>query len=195
MWKKIKGFENYSINECGEVRNDSTNKIKNPYVNHKNNYLYVDLYKNNKGYKRPIHRLIAESFIPNTYNKPTVDHKDGNRQNNSINNLRWATYSEQNSRFGTNGVRSEKIKVTHYREERKKRGGGHVAWLDVDEIKFYDSISNVAEQFGVSISNISQLLKNGTIGKRGKTRGYLFEYCNGERKHCRKCVTTIETQD
>lgn len=61
--------------------------------------------KNNKVEKVPIHRLVAEAFIPNSENKPTVDHVDGNRLNNSVDNLRWATYSEQNSRFNTIGVR------------------------------------------------------------------------------------------
>ena len=112
IWKKIQQNENYSINELGEVRNDVTGKIKKPFQNKQNKYFYIDLWKDNKVKKYPIHRLIAEAFIPNSLNKPTVDHIDGNRANNSIDNLRWATYSEQNSRFNTNGVRSEKIKVT-----------------------------------------------------------------------------------
>lgn len=176
MWKKIKEF-NYSINEKGEVRNDTTGNIKKATKNKQNGYLYVDLWENNQGHKKAVHRLIAEAFIPNPYNKPTVDHADGNRTNNSIDNLRWATYSEQNSRFNTYGVRSEKIKVTHYVEERKKRGGGHVNWIDIDRIEYFNSVGDVASHFNVNIGNISQMLKKGTIGKRGKTRGYLFEYC------------------
>ena len=177
MWKKINGF-NYSINEKGEVRNDITKRIKKATKCKSNGYLFVDLWKDNKSHKKTVHRLVAEAFIPNPRNKPTVDHKDGNRTNNSIDNLRWATYSEQNSRFNTYGVRSEKIKVTHYVEERKKRGGGHVSWLNIDRIEYFNSIGDVASNFGTTISNISLMLKNGTIGKRGKTRGYLFEYCN-----------------
>lgn len=181
-WKKIKGFENYSINEEGKVRNDITNKIKKPYVNKQNDYLTVDLWENNIGTKRTIHRLIAETFIPNPQNKPTVDHIDSNRQNNTIENLRWATYGEQNSRFETVGVRSEKILMTRYHEERKKRGGGHISWGNIIEERTFDSITEVAEYFNLTISNISQLLKNGSIGKRGKTRGYKFEYLNSKRK-------------
>ena len=139
------------------------------------------LYKDNKSEKVPIHRLIAEAFIPNPENKPTVDHIDGNRQNNAIDNLRWATYSEQNSRFETVGVRSEKIIVKHFEEERKKRGGGHLAWLDVIETLEFESISETAEYFGCTISNISLMLEKGTIGQRGITRGYQFSYKFGER--------------
>lgn len=120
MWVKIARNNNYSINENGMVRNDNTEHIKQPYPNKDNGYLIVDLCMNNKSKKVPIHRLVAEAFIPNPENKATVDHIDGNRKNNSIDNLRWATYSENNSRFGTFGVRSETIIVEHFAEERKK---------------------------------------------------------------------------
>ena len=101
MWKKIERNDNYSINKQGQVRNDKSGHIKSPFANVRSNYLIVDLYKNNKSEKVPIHRLVAEAFIPNPENKLTVDHIDGNRQNNTIENLRWATYGEQNSRFDT----------------------------------------------------------------------------------------------
>lgn len=181
VWKKIKQNENYSINEFGEVKNDLTGKIKRAYTNKQNGYKYVDLYKDNKSIKRPVHRLLAEAFIPNPNNKPTIDHIDGNRLNNSLDNLRWATYKEQNSRFGTVGVRSQKVKVTHYEEIRKTRGGGHEAWGRIDRTMYFDRIVDVADFFGLTISNISQLLKSGTIGRRGKTRGYRFEYVDSQR--------------
>lgn len=181
MWTKIARNTNYSINEDGEVRNDITGRIKKPSTNKKNGYLIIDLYKDNKSKKVPVHRLVAEAFIPNPENKATVDHIDGDRKNNSIDNLRWATYSENNSRFETMGVRSESIIVKHYAEERKKRGGGHLAWLDVTETLEFESISETAKYFNCSASNISQMLLLGTIGKRGRTRGYQFLYKKGSR--------------
>ena len=180
-WKKIKHNQNYSINEHGQIRNDTTGKTKTPFVDKANGYLTVDLWQDNKVKKYTIHRLLAELFIPNPDNKPTVDHKDGNRQNNSLDNLRWADYSEQNSRFDTVGVRSQKIKVSHYEEIRKKRGGGHEAWGRVDRTMYFDRISDTAEYFGVTISNISLMLQKGSIGMRGKMRGYKFEYLTGHR--------------
>lgn len=177
---KIKKFDDYEIFEDGTVVNLKTNKSKKPYLNKRNGYLYVDLYKNGKSYKRPIHRLLAESFIPNPDKKPTVDHKDGNRTNNALFNLRWATYSEQNSRFDTVGIRSERIKVTKLEEIRKKRGGGHISWGNPVEVRYFNRIMDCASYFGVTISNISLMLKKGEPGRRGKMRGYLFEYdkCN-----------------
>ena len=160
MWKKIKNRSNYSVNENGEIRNDISGKIKSAYVCKGNGYYYVDLWENNKGKKMQLHRIIAEAFIPNPENKPTVDHVDGDRKNNRIDNLRWATYSEQNSRFNMHGVRSEKI----YAE---KENGEKI---------YFNQISEAAKYFGCTISNISQMLKKGTFGVRGKTRYYRFRY-------------------
>lgn len=159
-WTKIRGHENYSINEAGSVRNDITGKIKSTYINKKNGYRYVDLYKNNICSSRSVHRLLAETFIPNPEGKPTVDHANSDRLDNSLNNLRWATYSEQNSRFKTIGIRSEKIRVTN-------EDG---SFID------FERIVDAARYFECTASNISQMLKKGTFGKRGKTRYYKFEY-------------------
>lgn len=180
-WKKIRGFDNYSVNERGDVRNDTTGKLKTPFVNKANGYKTFDLWSDNKPTKATAHRLVAEAFIPNPDGKPTVDHIDGDRQNNDVSNLRWATYSEQNSRFGTVGVRSSQVLVLHYAEERKKRGGGHVRWLGVDSAMIFDSITAAAEHFGVTIGNISMMLEHGKVGRRGKMRGYRFKYLNGSR--------------
>ena len=181
LWKKIEGFENYSVSDSGEVRNDVSGKPKCQQLNKRNGYYYVSLWKNNLEHKMPVHRLVAIAFIDNPDNKPTVDHVDGNRTNNDAENLRWATYSEQNSRFDTNGVHSASVLVKHYIEKRKKRGGGHEAWLSVDEVMKFDSITETAEHFGVTIANISLMLQHGNIGRRGKMRGYRFEYLDGAR--------------
>lgn len=187
-WRKVSRNEYYSINRSGQVRNDKIGAIKTAYVNPANGYLTVDLYRDNKAEKVTVHRLLAESFIPNPEDKPCVDHKDGNRLNNSLSNLRWATYSENNSRFNTDGVRSERIRVTHYKEMRKKRGGGHMAWIEIDRVEYFNKIKDCADRFGCTQGNLSLMLKSGTIGRRGKMRGYLFEYCKSNEG-----VTTTET--
>lgn len=181
MWVKIQRNNNYSINEKGEVRNDIKGNIKKPTLNKRNGYYYYDLYEGNNRKKVPVHRLVAEAFIPNPDNKPTVDHKDGNRQNNSIENLRWASFSEQNSRFNTNGVRSQRVRAIHYKEERNPRGGGHISWGEIDNVLYFNSISECAKHFGSDIGNISLRLKNGEIGLRGKTRAWLIEYVDSNR--------------
>lgn len=180
-WKKIEGFESYSVSDTGEVRNDVTGRVKSKTLNKRNGYYYVDLWVNNTSVKRTVHSLVAEAFLENKDGKPTVDHIDGDRTNNAVDNLRWATFSEQNSRFETRGVRSEPITVLHYAETRKKRGGGHVSWDGIDNVANFDSITEAAQHFGVSLGNISLMLKHGEIGRRGKMRGYRFEYQKGSR--------------
>ena len=120
-WKKIKQNENYSINENGEIRNDKTNKILSQTLNSGNGYMCIDLYCGNKRTKYCVHRLLAEAFLPNPESKPCIDHIDGNRQNNALENLRWATYSENNSRFRTIGVNSHAVIVKRYEEKRNNR--------------------------------------------------------------------------
>lgn len=176
VWRKILGFDSYSVSDGGEVRNDKTGELKAPTLNNGNGYLYVDLYRGNKRTKKSVHRLVAEAFLDNPEGKRTVDHINGCRTDNSAGNLRWATFSENNSRFNTAGTRSERIAVFHYDEKRKSRGGGHESWLGVDEVLNFESITAAAAYFGVTIANISLMLKHGEIGRRGKMRGYRFEY-------------------
>lgn len=174
---------NYSVNEKGKIRNNFSGKIKKPSFC-KNGYLYVDLYNKNVRKKYAVHRLIAETFLPNPNNKICINHIDGNRLNNSITNLEWCSYSENNL-----GVRNELIKALRYEEIRKKRGGGHISWGNLVEMKFFKSVTEAANFFKCSISNISQMLKQNSIGLRGRTRGYRFEYCKK-----RKRVTTNESE-
>lgn len=177
MWKKICNFDNYSVSESGVVRNDVSMTIKKPFINKNTGYKLVDLYVNGKKVRKSVHRIVAEAFIENVHNLPCVDHIDGVRTNNNATNLRWASFSENNSRFGTIGVRSEKIIVTRFSEERNKRGGGHVSWIEPCESIEFDRICDAAEYFNCTQGNITPLLKSGEIGRRGKMRGYKFEYC------------------
>lgn len=93
MTKEIDSFPNYTISTTGVITNTKTNYTKQQWLC-QNGYYYVDL--QHKGYKRkyPVHRLLALAFLPNPLNKRTVNHKDGNKENNDLSNLEWATDSE-----------------------------------------------------------------------------------------------------
>jgi hypothetical protein len=93
MTKVINGFPNYSISIDGAVTNTKTNTTKTAWLG-KNGYLHVDLYHNGYNKKVAIHRLLAIHFIPNPDNKRTVNHMDGNKLNNALSNLEWATDSQ-----------------------------------------------------------------------------------------------------
>lgn len=91
----IKDFEEYQITDDCRVWSKKRNKWLKPSTNQ--GYWFVILCKEGKTYSRLIHRLVAEAFIPNPDNKPCIDHINGNRQDNSIENLRWCTYEENNN--------------------------------------------------------------------------------------------------
>ena len=88
--KDIKGYEGkYAVTTDGKVWSYLSNKFLTPFD--KNGYERVEL----QGKPFLVHRLVAETYIPNIDNKPTVDHIDRNKHNNCVENLRWATFQEQ----------------------------------------------------------------------------------------------------
>lgn len=126
----IIGYEGYyQINRNGEVKSIAIGRGRKNKIlktrNTRDGYSTVDLRKKEKRTHHSIHRLLGLQFIPNPENKPTIDHIDRNRQNNSIENLRWATYMEQNENtriFGTGISRSE---------AQKKQDKKYNAWKSI----------------------------------------------------------------
>jgi hypothetical protein len=89
----INGYSHHTITEEGIVTNTKTNHIKSVWLG-ANDYYHVDIQENGAAKKHAIHRLLAKQFLPNLENKRTVIHIDGNKLNNNLSNLEWATDSE-----------------------------------------------------------------------------------------------------
>lgn len=124
-----KTWSNYEVSNFGRVRsidrfnsfigaNQSgkykiTQKIKGkvltPRIN-KDGYAYITLCENGNNKSAKIHRLVAETFIDNPFNKPAINHLDENKQNNMVDNLEWCT-TKENNRYGSRGLRFNKITV------------------------------------------------------------------------------------
>ncbi len=110
MWKDIAGYEGkYQVSNLGNVKNNKTNKIlKNRKDKH--GYFYVALCKNSKVKAMKVHRLVAQTFISNPKNKPEVNHIDGIKTNNLINNLEWVTHNENMDHAWKNHLRDNCFK-------------------------------------------------------------------------------------
>lgn len=102
VWKPIVGYEGlYEVSDSGQVRSLSKlcgrskrdEKELKTFVN-SFGYVKVNLFRNSCGKQFSVHRLVAEAFIPNPDNLPQVNHKDGNKQNNTVENLEWCSVSE-----------------------------------------------------------------------------------------------------
>ena len=91
----IEGFENYSVSDFGNVKNNKTGRmLKNTIITV--GYIQIGLMLNKVECKKRVHILVAKAFIPNPESKSSVDHIDNCKTNNNITNLRWATSKENN---------------------------------------------------------------------------------------------------
>ena len=93
IWKSTVQSVRYEVSNFGRVRNRDTGRFLKP--SNTNGYRTVSFYVSNqagqKGFR--VHRLVAEAFLPNPRGKPIVNHKDGNRSNNHVDNLEWCSES------------------------------------------------------------------------------------------------------
>ena len=99
MFVKLKKYPNYSINENGELKSIFVSKILKPRKS-KNGYFTYQLHQDEIVKNEYVHRLVAETFIPNPYNLPQVDHIDGDKSNNNVSNLRWVSQSKNMLSYG-----------------------------------------------------------------------------------------------
>ena len=170
-WKVIEGFEDYQVSNKGRVRNK--NRIMKT-SDDGNGYQKLMLYnrKENKGYCKKVHRLVAEAFIPRKEGCDTVDHiisGPNGKLNNSVKNLRWISRRDNIKKAYKDGVCDERIR-------RQKKP---VVMTDVwsGEKRFYKSIDDAANFNNMDRSNISHNLLNGS----GITsEHYIFEYADRE---------------
>lgn len=170
-WKKIKDFPNYSVSDKGQVRDDKRDHIKARRVD-RHGYDDVSLYNQGKEHHKKVHRLVAEAFIENPEEKGFVNHIDGNKLNNTVDNLEWVTYSENMKHAFRTGL----AKPPHNKGMlgRKNPNGGAkgkpVYCYETDKV--YKSAADCARQLGIRDKGITDTLK----GRQQTHRGYHFKY-------------------
>jgi hypothetical protein len=92
--KDVKKFEgNYAVTDHGRVWSYKRNKWLKPF-NTGHGYLVVKLSCNGKSEDQKVHRLVGEAFLKNPHNKPQINHKNGNKEDNRVSNLCWSTPRE-----------------------------------------------------------------------------------------------------
>lgn len=182
-WREVKGFEGfYEVSDTGRVRSVNRNvqscngvnrhlcgremKITRSKNKHRHGdcYYVVNLRKHGKSFVKTIHSLVADAFIPNPENHPTVNHIDGNKGNNHVSNLEWVSYKDNNIHALYTGLRKPRgVKISQ-------------ETIDGEFISMYKSVCEASRETGISRGSISHCV-NGYTKSAG---GFIW-------KKCRKC--------
>lgn len=171
-WRDIKGYEGrYQVSNMGRVKSLARKKgwciarerMLTLWEQHKG-YLVVDL-TDDSGHRKhcQVHRLVAQAFIPNPDGKPQVNHKDGNKHNNRVNNLEWMTnYENHIHKVYTLGVNSVKKTKQVFR---------------VEDEKVFSSVHNAARAVGSP--NSFSCIAAAARGDRKTALGFHWRYLDG----------------
>lgn len=192
IWKDVADYEGkYAISNTGKIKSLEfhRNTGRGGYVNKEK---VLALYISNTGYnkiclllnkkrKYPfIHRLVAEAFIPNIKNLPCVNHIDGNKLNNCVENLEWVTYSE-NSEHMYRVLGYENSKSMLGTLGKLNKNSKPIIQLDLNGnfVKEWEGIRDLARKWedGVLYRN---LLTQCCKGKKKSYLGYIWKYKNSD---------------
>jgi len=163
IWKSILGYEGiYEISNLGNVKSLSKIVGKNtrgevilkPAIDRKG-YLFVSLTKNKISKCCRIHRLIAIAFIENSFNKPQIDHIDGNPLNNSVDNLKWSTQKENLN----NPIFKKRNSISHLGQRPVNCKKVYKVDEDNNVVHVYQSLREASEITGIDKRKIVKTYK------------------------------------
>lgn len=162
FWKDIPGYEGlYQVSNYGRVKRYFKNGKENFLVGKKDKdgYTWVILSKNQRKKYIHVHRLVADAFVPNTEDKPQVNHKDRNKQNNSANNLEWVTCSENMLHTFATGRKIHRRPIVQYTR-------------NMEFVSLWDSIREAGQALKIAESNINACCHN----RFPTAGGYIWRY-------------------
>ena len=107
-WCDVKSFPNYEVSNLGNIRNRKTNKALKPYLTNRG-YLTVGFWMDGKKKRVSIHRLVAQAFLQNPDNLTEVNHINGCKTDNNLNNLEWISGSANIFHAYQTGLRNAKL--------------------------------------------------------------------------------------
>ena len=171
IWKDIKGYEGrYMISNLGNVKS-----LK--YFHHnkeallvggiKHGYRQVILVKDYKNKYKNVHRLVAEAFIPNPLKKPQINHIDGNKLNNNVDNLEWCTQKEDQIHAYKNGLQKP---IPTENNPYSKRVNQYD--MNYKFIRKYNAVREAARINELNPRDISKCCN----GKRKQVGGYIWRF-------------------
>lgn len=168
-WKQIKDYPNYYINNFGQIINSQTKRILKPSDG--SGYYFVHLFNEFGDKQKRIHRLVAETFIPNPNNLPQVNHKDEDKTNNCVDNLEWIT-QQDNLNYGTTQQRRMETLTANDRKTKPQP----IIQLDKNGnfVAAYPSIREAARINKYSAGNICRCVN----GKTESCNGYIWKKIN-----------------
>lgn len=156
-WKDVVGWEGlYKVSNTGKVYSCYAKKERKLSVE-KLGYASVDLWDKRHMKRVKVHRLVALAFLDNPDNKQQVNHKDGNKLNNNVENLEWSTAKENSTHAYDTGLSSAPVGERHGRVKLTEL---EAAFIKVSK----DSNARLATEFGVS-SRLVRKIKNGDLWK------------------------------
>ena len=167
IWGDIKGFPNYQVSTLGRVRNKQTGYLITPLLG-SSGYLTVRIRRRSGDHDKPalnIHRIVAETFLDGHQPDLQVNHKDGNKLNNRLDNLEWCTRKENSQ----HAMRMGLFNPTPPDPPKRK-----VRIVETGEI--FDSIRDCAMELDVAEQHIWACLN----GRRNTRHGLHFEYVNND---------------
>lgn len=185
LWLDIPGYEGrYMVSNHGRVKSlaryryDSRRaySVQSRYLKqtiNKDGYRVVSLHIDGKAKTVTVHRLIAAAFIPNPNNLPCIDHIDGNRANNSLDNLRWVTHKENSLNMIRLGNKPKWENLNISEEVRRHFTQSQCKKVIRNDGQIFDSVISAARAIGyTNPRTVTDNLK----GRREQVRGYSFAY-------------------
>lgn len=158
-WHMISEHTRYDISNDGYVRNRYTGRILRG-ARDRDGYRTVMLYNDGKKYTKKIHRLVAQYFLEPDPERDQVNHKDGNKTNNHVSNLEWCTRSENTRHAYEHKLFEANMRPAIEAHTKIKRDRYPEIWV---MRKQGTTLKNIAEMYGVGISTIHAICKEGGV--------------------------------